>query len=528
MAEAGRSKRMRKLPWTGAHSDEEARATLQARLVVFSKMMFWSFVVLLAFLAAMYRAYPQIQPRNNTEIFMGAAVGLAVMAVIWRVVLVRRPDLSMAALERIDVIYATTIGAAFGASAYLAWDLRPAGYTSLVYASFFVFTRAIIVPSSGTRTAVLATLAMLPMTLASVGLTQRIPQELPAPAFVVGATLLAGVAVLLSTIGSDVIYGLRRQVSEAMQLGVYTTVSRLGHGGMGVVYVARHHLLRRRTAVKVLSPDRFTPEDLERFEREVHAMSLLTHPNTVAVYDYGRSDGRLYYAMELLDGMDLRNLVGRHGPMASSSRVAQILAQVCGALQEAHERGLVHRDITPANIMLCERGGIADFAKVLDFGLVKEITPADASVSQQVVVGTPDYMSPEALTEANVTPSRDLYALGAVGYFLLTGRRVFEGKTVPDTIVQHATRPPTPPSAWTAAPVDPGLETIVLRCLAKQPAARFASAAALAEALEALPCFHAWTRADAKAWWRDHRTLLAMTPTSDAVTLTIDLAPRGE
>ena len=519
---------MRKAPWTAAHSDEEARATLQARLTVFSKMMFWSFVLLLASLAVMYAKYPVLTPENNNAIFAGAFVGLAIMAAIWRLVLVRNRALSMEALSRIDILYATAIGAAFGLSAYLAWDLRPAGWTSLVYASFFVFTRTLIVPSSGTRTAILTALAMLPITLASIGLALKTKQELPGPAFVIGASLLATVAVLLATVGSQVIYGLRRQVSEAMQLGVYTIVSQLGHGGMGVVYVARHHLLRRRTAVKVLSPDRFTAEDLERFEQEVHSMSLLTHPNTVAVYDYGRSDGRLYYAMELLDGMDLRNLVNRYGPMTSSARVAQILAQVCGALQEAHERGLVHRDITPANIMLCERGGIADFAKVLDFGLVKKITAGDPNISQQVVLGTPEYMAPEALTEGTVTPSRDLYALGAVGYFLLTGQHVFKGKTVPDTIVQHATRAPVPPSQILATHVDPGLEAILLRCLEKRPEDRFASAAAMAEALEALPIHHEWTRADAKAWWREHRVVVAATPSNDAVTLTIDLAPRPE
>ncbi len=518
---------MGKALWSGSHSEDEARAYLQARLTLFSKLMFWSFVTLIVFLAAMYAAYPAYQPQHNDIIFTGAFVGLGIMAAIWRLILVRVPELSLAALNRIDVLYCVTIGAAFGASAYLAGDLKPAGYTSLVYATFFVFTRTIIVPSTGGRTAVLAAIAMVPNTIASFGLVVNYTEDLPGPAFVVGGAVLAFVAVLLATIGSQVIYGLQRKYDDIKQLGVYTTLRELGHGGMGVVYVARHQLLRRETAVKVLSPERFSAVDLDRFEREVHTMSLLTHPNTVAVYDYGRSsDGRLYYVMELLDGMDLRRLVQAHGPLPSS-RVIQILAQVCGALQEAHDAGFIHRDVTPGNIILCQRGGIADVAKVIDFGLVKEIAP-DSDISQQVVLGTVDYMAPEALTadEGHNKPGRDIYALGAVGYFLLTGQRVFQGNSTADVIIKHATQAPLPPSQL--APVSPELDAIILRCLEKRPGDRFASAAALAEALEALAIGREWTRANAKRWWQEHAIAIASAPASDAVTLTIDLAQRAE
>ena len=522
---------MRNKLWTGTTSEEEARAYLQTRLTLFSKLMFWSFVVLVAFLAAMYWRYPEIKPTDNDIIFTGAFVGLGIMAVIWRVILVRNAALSVTSLGRIDILYAVTVGSAFGASAYLAYDLRPAGYTSLVYATFFVFTRTIIVPSTPVRTAVLAAITMVPNTIASVGLVLKRTQELPAPAFVIGGTVLAAVAVLLATIGSQVIYGLQRKYDDIKQLGVYVLVREHRRGGMGVVYIARHHLLRRETAVKVLSPDRFSEEDLARFEREVHFMSELTHPNTVAVYDYGRSsDGRLYYAMELLGGMDLKRLVNAYGPLPSA-RVAQILAQVCGALQEAHDRGAIHRDVTPANIILCERGGIADVAKVIDFGLVKEIAP-ETGISQHLVLGTVDYMAPEALTgeEGSNKPGRDIYGLGAVGYFLLTGKRVFEGKTTPDTIIQHATKAPVPPSQVAAVHIAPELEAIILRCLEKRPADRFASAADLAEALEALAINREWTRADAKEWWREHNITEAAVPANDAVTLSlsIDLAKRSE
>lgn len=504
--------------WTDQQSDDEARAYLQARLTLFSKLMFWSLVALLGFIAGMYEAYPDIAPAQSKLTFTGATVGLGIMAVIWRVILVRQ-KLSITWLYRIDIVYVVTIGSAFGASAVLAPELHPAGYVSLVYAALFVFTRVIIVPSSATRTLIASILAMIPMCSAAIWLAVTTKQELPGPAFVVGAMLLAGVAVLLGTIGSATIYGLRRKVSDMQQLGVYTIEAVLAEGGMGVVLQARHALLRRATAVKVMSPDRFAPEDLDRFEGEVKFMSQLTHPNNVAVYDYGRSAGRVYYAMELLDGMDLGRLVKSYGAQPPG-RVAQILAQVCGALQEAHDKGSIHRDIKPGNIILCERGGIADVAKVVDYGLVREITDKIGN-SQEVVLGTPDYMAPEAFNSAGVTPARDLYALGCVGYFLLAGKRPFSGNAV-EVIVAHATKAPPPLDG------DPALVAVVMRLLAKDPAARYASAAELAQALEALPVYKQWTRDDARAWWRDHQAVVAATPSSDqpTVPLTIDLQGR--
>ena len=512
------SRAARPVRWADSH-DEEARAYLQSRLTLFTKLIFTSIVTLMAFLLLMYAVYP-IAPRHNDLIFGGASAELAVMAFIWRGLLVRR-QLSVQALYGIDIVYAVFIGISFGASAALSEELRPAAYAALVYGSFTVFTRALVVPSSGLRTALISTTLWSPMVAAAIWLGATSEQEIPGPAFVLGSFVFGAVAIVLATTGSRIIYGLRRQVSEAMQLGQYTLDRKIGEGGNGAVYRARHALLRRPTAVKLLLPDKVGAENLDRFEREVQHMSQLTHPNTVAVFDYGRSpDGVLYYAMEYLAGVDLENLVRLHGPQPAP-RVIDILIQVCGALQEAHDAGIIHRDIKPANIILCERGGVPDVAKVVDFGLVKEIA-RDSGASTQIVLGTPAYVAPEAVTDpARIGPAADLYALGCVGYFLLTGHRVFEGKTAVDLCIQHVTAAPRRPSEVAPIQLPPELEDLLLRCLAKDPAARYASAAALAEALAAIPRPPGWDVAEARRWWRELRAREEAPPSAAAPTMTI-------
>ena len=533
VAEPARSRRMIRV-WGTASSEEESRAYLQIRLAVLWKIMFWAFVVLVATQWPLYElAYRRIKPWGQNYVYAMASSGLAIMAFIWRAILLRK-TLTVSQLYGLDLFYAAGIGVVLGATALLASDFTPSHYVCLVYAAFAVLTRAIVLPSSGWRTVIASTATFVPVLTAALVLSIRNDVIAPGPVFFGAATVLAGVAALLAAIGSRTIYGLRRDVSAAMQLGQYTLDRKIGEGGMGVVYRAHHVLLRRPTAVKLLLPDRVgSAENLERFEREVQHMSQLTHPNTVAVFDYGRSaDGILYYAMEYLGGgIDLQKLVKNHGPQPGG-RVIHILAQVCGALQETHDQGKIHRDVKPANIILCERGGMPDFAKVIDFGLVKEFT-ADTGASTQVILGTPDYLAPEALTEpGSVGPPVDLYALGAVGYFLLTGKRVFEGKTAVDVCIQHATAQPRPPSQVAAIHVEPALEAIVMRCLAKRPADRFESATALADALHALPPMKDWADADARRWWRELRAAEAATAAvadhaTPTRTITVDLDDRA-
>ena len=298
---------------------------------------------------------------------------------------------------------------------------------------------------------------------------------------------------------------LKRQVRTARRLGQYTLVEKLGEGNMGVVYRAHHALLRRPTAVKLLQA---TSDEtaVARFEREVQLTSALVHPNTVVVYDYGRSaEGEFYYAMEHIDGITLQDLVDCDGPQPAA-RVVAVLRQVCAALSEAHGVGLVHRDIKPANIMLCDRGGVADFVKVLDFGLVKQLDtpPADDLSRSTAIVGTPLYLPPEAITGSKAVDARmDIYALAAVAYFMLTGTPVFDGKTVVEVCVKHLSIPPEPLSVRHAAHDAPGeLEALLVRCLAKDPALRPASAEEFAASLRALP-LEEWSPEAARTWWRE-------------------------
>ena len=304
-------------------------------------------------------------------------------------------------------------------------------------------------------------------------------------------------------------YRLRRRVRDARRtaerLGRYTLEARIGEGGMGEVYRAQHAMLRRPTAVKVLRRDRLSEEAVKRFEREVQLTSELTHPNTIAIYDFGRTiQGDFYYAMEYLDGISLDALVDKHGPQPEG-RVIHLLGQICGSLSEAHDVGLIHRDIKPANIILCRRGGMADFVKVLDFGLVKQIgVEANAdTTSTRTVTGTPLYMSPDLIQSPIVDARSDLYQVGLVGYYLLTGTKPFRAETVVEVCAHHLSTPPEPPSQRLGKPVSPDLEAILLRCLDKQPEERPRDAHSLAS--ELLACREAgrWTSAAAQAWWAE-------------------------
>ncbi|HEX5657488.1 MAG TPA: protein kinase, partial [Polyangiales bacterium] len=347
-----------------------------------------------------------------------------------------------------------------------------------------------------------------------------------------GALLSLAAMLILGTL--DFAKRLRYEVEAAQQIGQYRLYRKLGEGGMGVVYEAEHALLRRPTAVKVISPKAVGHGALERFEREVKATSQLTHPNTVAVYDYGRAPhGGFYYAMEYLPGANTEQIVRVTGPMPGS-RVVHLLRQVCGSLAEAHGAGLVHRDIKPANLMCCLRGGIHDFIKVLDFGLVKNVRANNpvASVAG-TIVGTPHYMAPEIVLNKGASPSTDLYALGAVGYFLLTGGEVFRSDTLLGVVAHHVSDKPESPSQRLGAPIHAGLEALILRCLAKTAAERPASAQELEAELAALD-LPAWTQAQAAAFWARERERLqdalaaeqgtGATPLGD--TLVVDLQDR--
>ncbi len=327
-----------------------------------------------------------------------------------------------------------------------------------------------------------------------------IPSQL-AIGFTIFFCIYMTIAISVVAFSSSRVERYRRQASEARKLGQYLLKEKLGSGGMGEVYRAEHVLLRRPCALKMIRPERAGDADiLRRFEREVQITATLTHANTVQVFDYGHAeDGTFYYVMEYLPGLSLEELVRRHGPLPPS-RAVHFLRQVCAALGEAHARGLTHRDIKPGNVMVCERGGVRDVVKVLDFGLVRipKEDADDATLTREgAVAGTPAYMSPEQASGENVVdPRSDLYSVGALAYFLLTGRPPFSDRSPARMLAAHIYE--SPRALPEDVPAD--LADVVLRCMAKSPAERWPDAATLEEAL-ASTSVPVWTARDALAWW---------------------------
>lgn len=300
------------------------------------------------------------------------------------------------------------------------------------------------------------------------------------------------------------------RVHRHRQLGSYLLEDQIGSGGMGVVYRARHCMLKRPAAIKLLHSMTVGPESLARFETEVQLTCQLTSPHTVAVYDYGvTSEGLFYYAMEYLDGITLAQLVRDYGPQPSH-RVIHLLRQVCSSLMEAHAAGLIHRDLKPENLMLCCRGGIPDMVKVLDFGLARVVSehPERDQVSAKLS-GTPLYMPPEAITSPNSVDQRsDLYSLGAVAYFLLTGSPVFDGQTVQEVLHQHLSGPVQRPSRRLGSFINAELESLVLQCLAKNPQSRPTSVQQLTQMLSECVTENDWSTDDAAQWWNRREQFL--------------------
>jgi serine/threonine protein kinase len=292
---------------------------------------------------------------------------------------------------------------------------------------------------------------------------------------------------------------------EAKNLGQYRLEEKIGAGAMGMVYRGHHAMLRRPTAIKLLNVDKVTDASISRFEREVQITSQLNNPHTVAIYDYGRTpEGVFYYAMEYLDGIDLQNLVDRYGPQPER-RVIHILRQMCSSLYEAHSLGLVHRDIKPANVMLNRRGGEADVVKVLDFGLVKALDDAKRGRQTGGLSGTPLYMSPESIqTPDLVDPRSDLYAVGAIGYFMITGHPVFNAASLVELCQQHVSAVPEAPSRRLGAAISAELEAALLACLEKRRDKRPQTARDLAALLDRAPTARNWSLEDADAWWGRH------------------------
>ncbi len=314
--------------------------------------------------------------------------------------------------------------------------------------------------------------------------------------------VLAGL-ILFSTIW---VSRLQKNIEEIKQVGHYTIEEKLGEGGMGKVFKAQHALLKRPTAIKFLKPDALSADSLERFEREVQITSRLTHPNTVDVYDFGRTpEGVFYYAMEYLPGIGLDDLLKLEGAIPPA-RAIHILRHICFSLEEAHDMGLIHRDIKPPNVILCERGGQYDSVKVLDFGLVKDIKNQDVQMTaMHEVAGTPAYVAPERLTDPTQVDHRsDIYSLGSVAFNLLTGGDVFEGATAVEICYHVMKTPPPQVSAKATQPIPEALDQLIADCLAKDPNDRPANVTRIVEIMDGIEGLARWDQAEARKWWQDN------------------------
>jgi serine/threonine-protein kinase len=458
-------------------------------------------------------------PMPHREMQLGLILHTIVnvlMAVIALYLFVR-PTHCLYTLRGIELVLFGTLAGYFGwlqFSLFCQAELFKAGELvrrTLVVGSsirwfFLIVIYGVFIPNTWKRCSIVVGIgALLPMIVTPISaamhglLTPAVTHALPDLAI----AMITGVTV--AVFGSYRLRFLQQQAFEAQQLGQYRLKRRLGTGGMGEVYLAEHVLLRRPCAIKLIRPDRAQGETFDRFEREVQAMATLTHWNTVEIFDYGHAeDGTFYYVMEYLPGPTLEALVKQHGPVPAA-RAIHFLRQVCAALREAHGIGLLHRDIKPTNILICERGGVRDVAKLLDFGLVQDAGLGKEAMRltvQGTVLGSPPYMSPEqAASRPNLDARTDIYSLGGVAYFLVTGQAPFPRDSAMEMLLAHAYEPALPPTNLRPEiPLD--LEAIILRCLSKRPDERYSNVVELDQALAACADAGEWTEERAADWWQ--------------------------
>jgi serine/threonine-protein kinase len=522
-------------------NSEEARAFLQTRLALFWKVMFWIMLFASGLGAVGALKHP------GADLIVDVVLAGQAGAFWWLCRRGRRSVRFSRTVEAAGLLLFFT-GASFIGRYVLVGFVRERSlgtaegalmadaYLSvlgLVGSALMIVVRAALIPSSPRRTLVYTAMVGVPVIVTPTfvvstpsGFAIRTLDSGAYPWFPAALVIVWSIVIITSAVISRVIYGLRAEVREARRLGQYVIEEKIGEGGMGEVYRARHGMMRRPSALKLLRPERAQERDLIRFEREVQLTARLTHPNTITIFDYGRTDdGVFYYAMELLDGANLQRIVDISGPQAQG-RVVRILIMACGALAEAHAIGLIHRDIKPANIMLCTQGGERDVVKLLDFGLVKELAVGgEPSVSvASTLIGTPLYMAPESILAPDSVDARaDIYALGAVAYFLLTGGDVFHGKTLVEVCGQHLHEEPDA-MAQRGVTVSAELEALVRACLAKKPEARPQSAVELRRRLEACTV-EPWDDEKAQQWWREHQgdvDRVATSPVESARTIAVD------
>jgi len=449
---------------------------------------------------------------------IGIVVALIVAAVI------RRGDIPLPTVMNAGLAFEVVSSYAIAAAEFGDPQMLEThrGFLGLSWVAIWVVLFTVVVPTSPRR-ALLASLASVSAVPVVIGLMMAsgvTSLRLSPAEFFFGLVFPYLLVVCMAYVGARVVYNLGTEVKRARELGSYTLEEKLGEGGMGEVWRARHRMLARPAAIKLIRPSvaadgrvGVSDEAIRRFEREAQVIARLRSPHTVELFDFGMADdGGFYYVMELLDGLDADALLRRFGPIPPERAVC-LLRQLCHSLSEAHSCGLVHRDIKPANIYLCRYGEEYDFVKVLDFGIVRAIQQAaDTSAiatGDNALQGTPAFISPEQALSADVDGRADIYATGCLAYWLLTGQLVFTANSAIGMLVQHAETPPTPPSVRTEQPIPRALDDLVLSCLAKDPAHRPQSARELSLRLAELDGASAWTQDRAREWWSTHQPALS-------------------
>lgn len=481
------------------------------------------------FLAAIF---PPLTSKVDRAVLFGAVVQwlpqvISISVALFVAAAVTNPRLSPRATAAIAIVFEITSSYGIAAAellqskslAYL-WN---ATWIGLSWVAVWMLLFTIVVPASPRRSvlAALAASSSVPVMAAASFAAYPVSPPPNTRQFFLVFVFPYLLVVVMAYVGARVLFALGEQVRQARELGSYHLIERLGQGGMGEVWRARHRLLTRPAAIKLIRPLAATSiigyEAASRFEREAQAIASLRSPHTVELFDFGiADDGTFYYVMELLDGLDAARMVNKFGPMPAA-RVIYVICQVCHSLSEAESISLVHRDIKPANVMLCRYGEDYDFVKVLDFGLAKAIHEPGAAegastltalTAEHAVQGTPAFMAPEqVLGGPHIDNRADIYATGCLAYWLLTGQLVFHGDTPMQLLVQHAHAMPEPPSARTELPIPTELDAAVLACLAKDPLDRPQTARELARRLEAVPVRGEWTPELARVWWETHQAV---------------------
>jgi hypothetical protein len=445
---------------------------------------------------------------------IGIAIGLLVAAVI------RSERFSLPTVMNLGLLF--EIASSYAIAAAEFGDPQGLethqGFLGLSWVAVWVVLFTVVVPTSPRRAvlAALASVSSVPVVIGLLILSGGTSVRVNPAQFFFGLVFPYLLVVAMAYVGARVVYQLGTEVRRARELGSYRLEEKLGEGGMGEVWRARHRMLSRPAAIKLIRPSvagnghgGVSAEAMRRFQREAEVIARLRSPHTVELFDFGMADdGAFYYVMELLEGLDADSLVQRFGPIPPE-RAIYLVRQVCHSLSEAQSCGLVHRDIKPANIYLCHYGEEYDFVKVLDFGIVGAVrdTPGGnvTRTGENAVRGTPAFIAPEQVTGGQVDGRADIYATGCLAYWFLTGELVFTADTQMGLLLKHVQTPPTPPSARTDRPIPPELENLVLACLAKDPAQRPQSARELSSRLGQLERADAWTEDRAREWWLTHR-----------------------